>query len=392
MSRKSLYERKQKENQPVLAICYDFDKTLTEDDMQAQGFIQSIGYDVPAFWEKTNSMAENADMDQNLSWMYAMITESRGKEYITKRSLEEYGSRVKLFPGVESWFDRINKYGNEKGIKVEHYIISSGLLEMIEGTTIGKKKVFEKIYASSFFFGENGDAVWPAQVVNYTNKTQYLFRIEKGTLDVNDQGVNDYFEESQKRIPFRNIIYIGDSATDIPCMKLVNSKGGHSIGVFNPETVNNDSVHRLLRENRIKYYAPASYEEGEKLDVLIKAIIDRTAENEKLERIHLNCVEEAHKSIIDADTIAQQRRESLIQALRSSYSFANTHMVIHDMDKIEDSEWSQEDIVELCRIAWCNSQVNYILTDDDVATFYNRLIKRSKKSDANIEFVRGELS
>ena len=196
-----------KEEKPVVAICYDFDKTLSPDDMQAQGFIQKLGYEIGDFWKKSNGFAIKNDMDQNLAYMFTMKTESAGKVLFTKTELAKFGSEVKLFPGVEDWFERIRKYGEEKGVIVEHYIISSGLKEMIEGTSIAKKGAFKKIYATSFYCDENGVAVWPAQVVNYTNKTQFLFRITKGVLDVNNAAVNDFFSESDLRVPFRNMIY-----------------------------------------------------------------------------------------------------------------------------------------------------------------------------------------
>ena len=224
------FTRKHKERKPVVAICYDFDKTLSPDDMQAQGYIQSVGYDIKSFWAESNKLAEDNDMDQNLAYMYEMMEKARGRLVFTKDKLEEYGAKVNLFPGVEDWFERIRQYGLEQNVIVEHYIISSGLKEMIEGTTVAKSGAFEKIYASSFYFDNYGVAIWPAQVVNYTNKTQFLFRIEKGVLDINDQGVNDYFSPEDIRVPFRNMVYIGDSDTDIPCMKLVNTYGGHSIG------------------------------------------------------------------------------------------------------------------------------------------------------------------
>lgn len=141
----------------VLAICYDFDKTLSPDDMQAQGFIQSLKKEVENFWNESNGLARENDMDQNLAWMYKMAKESRGKHVFNKNTLMEYGSEVKLYPGVETWFDRINSYGEKNGVLVEHYIISSGLKEMIEGTTVAKH--FKKIYASSFYYDEDGVAV-----------------------------------------------------------------------------------------------------------------------------------------------------------------------------------------------------------------------------------------
>ena len=276
-------ETLKKEENPVVAICYDFDKTLSPDDMQAQGFIQKLGYEIGEFWKKSNGFAHKNDMDQNLAYMYTMKTESAGKVLFTKTELARFGSEVALFPGVEGWFERIRKYGKERGVTVEHYIISSGLKEMIEGTSIAKKGAFKKIYATSFYCDENGVAVWPAQVVNYTNKTQFLFRITKGVLDVNDSAVNEFFPESDLRVPFRNMIYLGDSDTDIPCMKLVKMRGGYSIGVFNPKTNDRTKVHKMTRDSRIDYFVPADYSEGTELDNLIKTIIDKTVFNEKLE-------------------------------------------------------------------------------------------------------------
>ena len=290
---KMLCERQSKGDRPVLAICYDFDKTLSPDDMQAQGYIQSVGYDVQAFWEESNVLATANDMDQNLAYMYKMVQESEGRLLFTKEKLAEYGSKVSLFNGVEDWFERIRAYGDEHGVKVEHYIISSGLKEMIEGTSIAQNGAFEKIYASSFYFNERGVAKWPAQVVNYTNKTQFLFRIEKGVLDINDAGVNEYFHPDEIRVPFRNMVYIGDSATDIPCMKLVTINGGHAIGVYDPQTQDRTKVHQMMRDRRIKYFAPADYTAGQPLDCLVKQIIDRTASNEQLESLHYKQYEES---------------------------------------------------------------------------------------------------
>ncbi|MCR5321911.1 MAG: haloacid dehalogenase-like hydrolase [Lachnospiraceae bacterium] len=289
----STTERKRKEDKPVLAICYDFDKTLSPDDMQAQGYIQAVyDGDVSSFWKEANKLAEENEMDGNLAYMYMMVQEARGRILLTRRSLEDYGSKVKLFPGVEGWFERIREYGRQKGVIVEHYIISSGLKEMIEGTAVAKAGAFEKIYASSFYFDEKGVPVWPAQVVNFTNKTQFLFRIEKGTLDVNDSSVNESFSPEDLRVPFRNMVYIGDSDTDIPCMKLVNTYGGHSIGVYNKDTADKTKVYKMLRDNRIKYFASADYSQDSELDGLVKAIIDRTLANEVLEGVYYKCKDE----------------------------------------------------------------------------------------------------
>lgn len=382
---KQQFERKTKGDKPVLAICYDFDKTLSPDDMQAQGFIQSLNLDVADFWKASNGLAESNDMDQNLAYMYMMREESSGAVVFTKTNLEEYGSKVALFPGVESWFERINQFGEEHGVLVEHYIISSGLKEMIEGTSIAKKGVFEKIYASSFYCDKKGVAVWPSQVVNYTNKTQFLFRIEKGVLDINDQGVNDYFAPEDIRVPFRNMVYIGDSDTDIPCMKLVNSYGGHSIGVYNCETNEKAKVYKMMRDNRIKYFAPTDYSENTELDKLVKAIIAKTAANEQLEAIHYNC----KKENIEADkksNEAEQRKTALIMRLENSASFATTHSIVKELQNV--SRWMQEEKEWLYNIALHNSQVLCILGDSDVSKFYSKLIKNTKNLSDNAQKIK----
>lgn len=290
------FVRKCKEAWPVLAICYDFDKTLSPDDMQAQGYIQSVGYDVKKFWEESNGLARKNDMDNNLAYMWKMVQEVQGIMVFTKKKLAEYGAKVALFDGVEEWFERIRTYGKKNNVIVEHYIISSGLKEMIEGTKMAREGAFEKIYASSFYFNDRGVAIWPAQVINYTSKTQFLFRIEKGVLDINDPGVNEYFPPEEKRVPFRNMVYIGDSDTDIPCMKLVNTYGGHSIGVYDPTAQNKEKVFRMMHDKRIRYYAPANYTDGSELDLLVKAIIDKTSAYEVLENRYFKNLAEAEQS------------------------------------------------------------------------------------------------
>lgn len=379
------YQRKHKEANPVIAICYDFDKTLTPDDMQAQGYIQSIGKDIPEFWKTSNSLAIDNEMDQNLAYMYMMKQEAEGKIVFTKEKLEEYGSRVQLFPGVDTWFERIQEYGKTRGVIVEHYIISSGLKEMIEGTSVAKEGAFEKIYASSFYYNERGVAVWPAQVVNYTSKTQFLFRIEKGVLDINDPAVNDFFSPEDLRVPFRNIIYIGDSDTDIPCMKLVNSYGGHSIGVYNVNTKDKTKVYNMMRDGRIKYFVPADYSENTELDRLVKTIIDRTAVNEQLEEMHYKYKKE--RVLADQKSNEEDRQKSnLIIDLGNSSSFANTHSIIRRMKKI--SMWTEKEKETLFDIAIHNNQVLYILQDFDVKTFYKKLLSGNCVLSPNAQAVK----
>lgn len=371
---KEKYERKTKENRPVVAICYDFDKTLSPDDMQAQGYIQSVGLDIKQFWEESNGLAEENDMDQNLAYMYKMIKEAEGNFVFNREKLREYGAKVKLFQGVEDWFERIRQYGEREGVIVEHYIISSGLKEMIEGTKMAQENAFTKIYASSFFYNDRGVAEWPAQVINYTNKTQFLFRIEKGVLNVNDQGVNEYFTPDKIRVPFRNMIYIGDSDTDIPCMKLVNSYGGYSIGVYNPDNQDKTKVYRMIRDNRINLFASADYREGSELDVLVKMIIDKTSANEKLVQKNMDYQNEVKTyDLKTSNSLEENQKSELIGNLASSASFKYTHLIIEKLARY--TNWTMVQKETLLKIAVNNHQVQWILNDDDVKSFYNLIIK-----------------
>lgn len=383
------FERKHKEDKPVLAICYDFDKTLSPDDMQAQGYIQSVGYNVEDFWKESNQLAETNEMDSNLAYMYLMMREADGRIVFNKEKLAEYGSKVALFPGVKEWFERIRKFGKKHGVIVEHYIISSGLKEMIEGTEVAKAGVFEKIYANSFYYENGRSAKWPAQIVNYTNKTQFLFRIEKGVLDVNDPAVNDYFEPEKIRVPFRNMVYIGDSDTDVPCMKLVNSHGGHSIGVYNSETLDKTKVQKMMCDGRIKYYVPADYSEGKELDSLIKGIIEKTAASEKLEEIHFDCKKDTAESQKSVDEIENQKIELMIK-LENSGNFARTHDIIKMLSRVH--EWTKEEVEQLCSIAVKNSQVFSILSDDDLRIFFSALLKKYNTKSENANRVREKMS
>ena len=379
---KYIASRKHKEERPVIAICYDFDKTLSPTDMQAQGFIQSVGCDVNEFWAESNTLGEKNDMDQNLAYMLTMKQKSEGKVLFTKQQLAEYGSKVDLFKGVDTWFKRIKRYGEEQGVIVEHYIISSGLKEMIEGTKVADD--FEKIYATSFYYNDNGVAVWPAQVVNYTNKTQFLFRIEKGVLDINDPGVNDSFDPSEIRVPFRNMIYIGDSDTDIPCMKLITVNGGYSVAVYDPETKDKNKAYKMMREKRIKFFAPADYSEGTELDEIVKAIIDRTCANEKLE----NLFYKQQKEQIDNDKEQGEEKRNKVEAilkLKNSFSYAATHIAVENLNKIDN--WTAGEREELFQIAIENSQVFGVLNDNDLKAFFRTLIGQSKSLSENAKRI-----
>ena len=263
-------------NTARMAICYDFDHTLSPDDMQAYAFIPSVAFDKATFWAQSNADAVQNHMDRNLAWMKKMLDEAiHARQSIRREAFIEQGKAVELYRGLDTWFDTLNAYGHARGMLVEHYIISSGLKEMIEGTTIAPK--FSRIYASSFLYNTDGVAVWPAQVVNYTNKTQFIYRIAKGMFDENDDRVNHSMRPEELHVPYENIIYLGDSDTDIPSMRVVKRKGGVAIGVYNPAEGSHQKMCDLFLDKRIDYFAPADYSPDQLMHRLLTKLIDLAA-------------------------------------------------------------------------------------------------------------------
>lgn len=268
-----------KTNKPIIAIMYDFDKTLCTKDMQNYRFIPSLGIQVSEFWDYTNTVQQSEHMDSVLAYMYAAVKISQEKNIPLKKSrLEENGKEIEFFPGVVDWFSRINKFGEENGVEIEHYVISSGMKEIIDGTVISGE--FKNIFACEYLYNKDGNAVWPKTAVNYTNKTQFVYRINKGVLDVsNDNDLNRSMPDDSKRIPFQNMIYIGDGLSDVPCMKMMKSYGGKAIAVYQQL---DEKVKELLRKDRVDYIYPADYSENSGLDKTVKDIIRNMAISDKL--------------------------------------------------------------------------------------------------------------
>lgn len=258
-----------------MAIAYDFDGTLSPGNMQEYDFIPKLGMKSKEFWTHVNRMAKDRDADLILAYMFAMLDKANKADVkIQRKDFKEYGAKIQLFPGVLDWFDRINDYAKTKGVRIEHFVISSGIREMIEGTPIYRK--FRKVYASGFMFDQYDVAEWPALAINYTTKTQYLFRINKGSLDIHDNSVINKFVPMQERpVPFSNIIFIGDGETDIPCMRLVKDQGGHSIAVYGSKRSAKQNALKLINEGRANLAATANYSAGSALENAVFAIIDR---------------------------------------------------------------------------------------------------------------------
>ena len=261
---------------PIIALIYDFDGTLSPGNMQEFGFIQAVGQTPPEFWTKSDSIAIGQDASNVLAYMKLMFDEARKYSIpLRKEKFKEFGKDIELYDGVKEWFKSVNEYGAAHGVQIEHYINSSGLKEIIEGSPIASE--FKHIFAGSFIYDENGEAEWPGIAVDYTAKTQFLFKISKGIFSSRDnKKVNESMKDEKKRIPFSHMIYFGDGDTDVPCMKIVNMFGGHAIAVFDPKNEKKrQQTEKLLRQGRVRFITPAVYTKDSRTFKVVCSIIDK---------------------------------------------------------------------------------------------------------------------
>ncbi len=288
-------------DRPVIALLYDFDKTLCTDNMQDYSFIPNMGMKPDEFWDEVNAFSKENRFDAVLSYLYLMIRKSaENRRSVHREDFMRLGRDIDFFPGVDRWFETVNTYAESLGAKAEHYIISSGLKEIIEGCGIGQE--FSEIYACEYYYDENGVAVWPKTAVNYTGKTQFLFRINKGVLDItNDKAINRVTPPEERRVPFANMIYLGDGMTDVPCMKLTRSYGGHSIAVYPPNAGEREREvsRQLILDNRVDFSTAADYREGSELFKLVMAIMRKIVSDSELKRLHWQQKSEAKAALAE---------------------------------------------------------------------------------------------
>ena len=265
---------------PIIALLYDFDKTLCTTDMEDYAFIPALGYTPAQFWSKANTFGRENRMDGLLAYMYTMMAECRAQGKVLKRDfLVQCGRSMELFPGVREWFGRINAFGESLGVEVEHYVLSSGLKEIIEGSGIAHE--FKQIYACEFYYDESGAACWPKLDVNFTNKTQFVYRINTGVLDVaDDKTLHDSMPDDSKRVPFTNMVYVGDGLSDVPCMKMMRAYGGQAVAVY--QKSNRAGVEKLLQDGRVDFIFPADYREGTEFDKTVHNILRKMAVSDAL--------------------------------------------------------------------------------------------------------------
>lgn len=271
---------------PIIALIYDFDGTLSPGNMQEFGFIQAVGQTPAEFWTKSDQIAIGQDASNVLAYMKLMFDEAKKNNIkLTRKGFKEFGKDIELFEGVKGWFKLVNDYADAHGVKVEHYINSSGLKEIIEGSVIAKE--FKHIFAGTFIYDEKGEVEWPGIAVDYTAKTQFLFKISKGIFSSRDaKQVNESSSDDEKRINFSHMLYFGDGETDVPCMKIVNMFGGHSIAVFDPRNEKKRAAaQKLLRQGRVRFITPASYTKDSRTYKIVCSIIDKIKADHELARL-----------------------------------------------------------------------------------------------------------
>jgi hypothetical protein len=284
--------------QNTIALVYDFDGTLSPQPMQEYTVLPELELSPRAFWEECQEEAKRHRADPMLTYMRLLIEKIEAKHtHLSKKRLRQLAMGIRYFPGVESWFDRINRHVREVSggkVKIRHYIISAGLKEILQGVAI--RRHFTRMYASEYYFDHHEAARFPTVVINDTSKTQYIFRINKGVEDINDS-INEYMPESERPIPFANMLYIGDGMTDVPCMTVTKNSGGFAVAVHKPRHPQSLAVCReLARARRIDYFAPADYRAGKKLERRVKLILDLIVARIRFHREQFAFRREIHKA------------------------------------------------------------------------------------------------
>ena len=316
-----------------VAIVYDFDGTLAPGNMQEASFIPDIGMSRKDFWDHVNKCTQEESADMILMYMHCMLERAEAEKVrVHREDFVKQGKAVKLFPGVQGWFERINAYGKTLGIALQHYIVSSGNTEIIEGTSIASQ--VDRVYASKFLFNHNDVACWPARAVNYITKTEYLIRINKGAHDLSDLTEIDCFvAQDFQPVPYANMVYIGDGSTDIPCFQKVKAEGGFSIAVFEGM---DKKARRLRQAGHVQGIAPADYTEGKPLDHLVQAIIQhvsardqfKTASDELFQLLESTPQACASKRSVSIPTDIVSQTQKHIKRDQVSATISAAHLII----------------------------------------------------------------
>lgn len=274
--------------QNIIGIVYDFDNTLSPHAMQEDTILPYLELQSENFWKRVNDLVQQKFYQSELAWMRLLLEEDAFRK-LSNADLRNMGLTLTYFPGVPQVFPEISKLLDSlnflgDSVTIEHYVVTSGLREILEGSNI--KPYMKAIFGSEFDENQNNELAFPKRAIGHTEKTQYLFRINKGYLDLHTD-VNDHVEEEDRRIPFENMIYIGDGPTDVPCFAVMSEYGGRSIAVYNPENPNSfDSAMQLHKAHRVEQLSEADYRSGSQLrrtlEYMIREIGQQIIETQRI--------------------------------------------------------------------------------------------------------------
>lgn len=270
----------------IISIVYDFDGTLSPQPMQEYTVLPKLGVNPAAFWREVKEETRATSAESMLVYMRLLLEKAeQAKVHIGREDFRQMAKAIDYFPGVADWFARINAYVSKlsgRRIKLQHYIVSAGIQEILEGTRI--RKHFKRIYASQYHYDHHGVARFPKLLLTDTSKTQFLFRINKGKEDLNDS-INEHMPEAQRPVPFANMIYVGDGLTDVPSMTVTRNNGGHTIAVYKKGSPGGLSVCKnLLDADRVHFIAPADYRRDSKLDKRVKLLLKAVITNIEVQK------------------------------------------------------------------------------------------------------------
>ena len=261
--------------QNTIALVYDFDGTLSPQPMQEYTVLPKIGVEPAQFWAMVNREARETESDPMLVYMRHIIEAlEREKVDVKREDFAVMARAIEYFPGVPTWFARMNAYVKRRSrgqVKVQHYLISAGQREILDGATI--RKHFKRIYASEYHFNHHGVATFPKLLVTDTLKTQFLFRINKGRESITES-INEHMPEAERPIPFPNMIYLGDGMTDVPSMALTKKSGGHAVAVYDPRKDGRTTCLKLLDAGRVDFIAEADFRKAGKLARRVQLLLD----------------------------------------------------------------------------------------------------------------------
>jgi hypothetical protein len=286
--------------QNLIAIVYDYDQTLSPTYMQEETLFPAFGIDAERFWKRCAELVKAQGYDNELAYMKVTL-DYLGLDRPTNAELRALGSKLSFYKGLPEMFEEfrsglLTPEHEAHGIRVEHYIISSGLKVMIEGSRLAP--YVRAIFGCEFAEDEQGRIAFPKRVISHTQKTQFLFRINKGLLDMS-QDVNDHMPAELRPVPFTHMIYVGDGPTDVPCFTVIRQHGGHAIAVYNADDPTRASFKKCYQlathADRVKHVAPSDYRRGSHLRLLLEQMVEEIAEKIIAERVR-----ETEESVVRA--------------------------------------------------------------------------------------------